>query len=80
MSLALELGTTPEGTVAKTDFDGKFVDVGDIRITTDDFCQLVIYVLTNTNLNQNDPRLHLMQQLAKLNVVTGHGGYGARLG
>ncbi len=79
MSLALELGTKPEGTVAHTPNAGTVL-VGDITMTTDDFCQLAIYVMTNTNLVHSDPRLHMMQQLAKLNVVNGHGGVGFRLG
>ena len=80
MSLGLDLGTIPEGTVAKTDFDGKFVDVGDIRITTDDFCLLAMYVMTNTDLQPNDSRLHFMNQLAKLNVIDGHMTGRKRLG
>ena len=63
MSLGLDLGTLPEGTEAKTDFDGKCVDVGGIRITTEDFCQLAMYVLTNTDLQPNDSRLHFMISL-----------------
>lgn len=80
MSLGLDLGTLPEGTRANTDFDGKYVDVGDIRITTEDFCQLAMYVLTNTDLQPNDPRLHFMMQLAKLNPVVGHNPGRFRLG
>jgi hypothetical protein len=79
MSLALELGTKPEGTIAITPHP-RVILIGELEITTDDFCQLVIYVLTNTNLVHADPRLHLMQQLAKLNVINGHGGNGFRLG
>ena len=80
MSLLLNLGTKPDGTTAKTDFDGKFVEVGDLTITTDDFCQLAMYVLTNTDLQRNDPRLHFMNQLAKLNVIDGHTPGMLRLG
>ena len=80
MSLGLDLGTLPEGTEAKTDFDGKFVDVGGIRITTEDFCQLAMYVLTNTDLQPNDSRLHFMNQLAKLNVIDGFMPRRKRLG
>lgn len=80
MSLRLDLGTLPEGTEAKTDFDGRYVDVGPLKITTDDFCQLAMYVLTNTDLYENDPRLHFMNQLAKLNLINGHGPGRKRLG
>lgn len=80
MSLSLDLGTKPHGTVAVTDFDGEYVGVADLQISTADFCQLVIYVLTNTDLQPNDPRLHLMNQIAKLNVIPGHNPGKARLG
>lgn len=48
--------------------------VGDYDIDLDDFCQLVQYVLTNFDLQHNDPRLMLMSSLAKLNVVQGYNG------
>lgn len=80
MSLSLDLGTKPDGTVARTDFDGKLVEVGDLEISTEDFCQLAMYVLTNTDLQPNDPRLHFMNQLAKLSVVDGHMPGRKRLG
>ena len=80
MSLGLDLGTLPEGTEAKTDLDGKFVDVGGIRITTEDFCQLAMYVLTNTDLQPHDSRIHFMLQIAKLNVIDGWMAGKKRLG
>ena len=81
MSLGLDLGTLPEGTTARTDFDGEFVEVGDLQISTADVCQLALYVLTNTDLwAENDPRLHFMNQLAKLNVIDGHMAGRKRLG
>ena len=81
MSLGLDLGTEPAGTVARTDFDGEFVEVGGLQISTADMCQLAIYVLTNTDLwAENDPRLHLMNQLAKLNVIDGYMAGRKRLG
>ena len=81
MSLGLDQGTMPAGTVAKTDFDGRFVEVGDLQISTADFCQLAMYVLKNTDLwAENDPRLHFMNQLAKLNVIDGYMAGRKRLG
>lgn len=79
MSLSLDLGTRPEGTVASMPTAAR-VQVGSIDMSTEDFCQLAMYVLTNTNLVPSDPRLHFMRQLAKLCQVTGHGGQGVRLG
>ncbi len=78
MSLTLNRGTEPE-VVAKTDFYGKSVDVGPITISTEDFCHLALYVLTNTDLTHNDPRLDFMKSLAALNIVDGHNAGGKRL-
>ncbi len=81
MSLSLDLGTKPDGTIAMTDLNGTVVEVGPVTMTTEDFCQLVIYVLTNTDLVSGDSRLHLMNQIAKLNVVQGYNGiHSTRLG
>lgn len=79
MSLALELGTLPEGTIASM-VEPHRVQVGNIDMTTQDFCQLAMYVLTNTDLVSGDPRLHFMNQLAKLNQVPGYNEGGVRLG
>lgn len=81
MSLSLDLGTRPAGTVARIDCNSQFVEIGkDLEISMDDFCQLAMYVLTNTDLRSADPRLHFMNQLAKLNVIEGYNPGGARLG
>lgn len=80
MSRSLDLGTTPEGTIAKTDWDGKYVDVGPLRITMEDFCELAMYVLTNTDLQSGDARFRFISQLAKLNVIDGYSPGRKRLG
>lgn len=79
MSLSLDLGSKPDGLVALMP-DNKTVCVGGLEITTADFFQLAIYVLTNTDLHANDPRLHFMNQIAKLNQLPGYNPGGVRLG
>lgn len=79
MSLRLNRGTEPE-VIAKTDWYGKSVEVGPITISTEDFCHLALYVLTNTDLTNDDPRLNFVKSLATLNIVDGHNAGGKRLG
>ena len=45
----------------------------DIKIDKDDFCQLVYYFLTNTDLEENDRRLKLIEDIKKLKQVKGYG-------
>lgn len=89
MSLELNQGTTPDGVIAVTSFDSEFISLGTpaqhaqneaIDISMADFCQLALYALTNTDLKSGDPRLHFMNQLAKLNVVKGFNPGRIRLG
>lgn len=49
----------------------RFVQLGDYSIPIDDFCALVEYVLTNTDLDQDDPRLDLVEKIKHLKVVDG---------
>ena len=79
MSLSLDLGTKPSGTIASM-MNADKVNIGPLEVSTEDFCQLAMYVLTNTDLVAGDPRLHFMNQLEKLNQVPGHNDGGVRLG
>ncbi len=79
MSLELSMGTKPEGVTAMTR-GAKGVRVGTLEISMEDFCQLAVYVLTSSDLEHGDPRIHFMLQLAKLNTVPGHNPGGYRLG
>ncbi len=49
---------------------GSQVWIGDLEIDHADFCALVIYFLTNTDLDPtgNDPRLSLLQTIKEMNV------------
>lgn len=79
MSLGLDLGTRPEGTRAVL-LPDNHVAIGNVEISPDDFCQLAMWFLTTSDLRRVDPRLHFMNQLAKLNVIEGHNPGGYRLG
>lgn len=71
MSIELDMGTLPEGTIAVTSWDGSSVDVGDITIAMADFCHLVLHVITNSDLQPEDPRFDLFSQLAQLKILDG---------
>lgn len=85
MSLYLNSGTKPEDlrvkTCSKSELEFcaqeqpvQIVEVGDYEISIEDFCEMVIYVLTNTDLwNSDDPRLGLVRIIKKLKILKGHG-------
>jgi hypothetical protein len=52
---------------------------GALAIELEDFCDLALYVLTNTDLKANDPRLAFMRKLAELSVGDGYNPGGKRL-
>jgi len=56
---------------------------GDRKLTTefsmDDFCDMVSYVMTNTDLAKNDPRPELIKRLNKLITVDGYNKGNKRL-
>jgi hypothetical protein len=49
-------------------------------IDMEDFCELVKYVLTNTDLMPMDPRLGLCEFVSKLHIMDGHNPNQQRLG
>lgn len=88
MSLLLEQNTKPAGVEVKTSFGnrvwlgtrpGNFIGDAEIDMSMDDFCAVVEYVMTNTNLDPEDPRLELQKRICALRVVTGWGDDGKRL-
>ena len=69
--MSLELSySSPQGLSAKT-FSSLTVLLGDYEISMSDFCALVMYVLTNTNLDPNDPRYDLVDAVKKLKITDG---------
>ena len=75
MSLRLINGTVPDGLVVKTRISRVDPDVriGDNEISIADFCAMVWYVLTNTDLHgTNDPRIQLVEAIKKAERTTGY--------
>lgn len=52
----------------------------DCEIPFLDFLEMVEYVLTNTDLYRNDPRLRFLEMVKKLKPVKGYNPDGKRLG
>jgi hypothetical protein len=46
--------------------------IGDCEIPMSDFCFLVEYVLTNTDLDDGDPRIGMVERIRRAKVVPGH--------
>ncbi len=73
MSLILDRGTKPNGLCAKTIGVGdEVVFLGDYEITMEDFLVLAHYVLTNSNLKEDDPRLQFVESVRGMKVVKGY--------
>lgn len=77
MSLLLEQGSTPPDLEAKAT---GFVRGNPIflygtgvhaEISLEDFCVLTYYVLTNSDLMPEDPRLNLIERIKKLQITEG---------
>ena len=76
MTLILEDSEHLSGTKAASDevsvkATETHVRVGDCYLTMEDFCYLVVYALTNSDLQRDDCRLHLIDTIKKLQPVEG---------
>lgn len=78
MSITLDCGTEPKDLSIKT-FDGKTVFLGEYKISMVDFAICVFYVLTNTDLEENDPRLKLVEDVKNLQIKQGRNGVNSKL-
>ena len=79
MSLVME-GVKPKPIEASTFtiFDGEIdLRIGGHQIPLEDFRFLVMYVMCNSNISPNDPRLELLEDLRSLIVIEDE--YGKRL-
>ena len=75
MSLSLGLGTKPAGLEVKTfgfGSMGNTVHLGDYEISLEDFLVTVEYVLTNTDLEPNDPRRQFVKCVQSMKEVDGY--------
>lgn len=50
----------------------------DFAVSMEEFCQVMMYALTNTDLHPGDPRLKFMNDLAELCQVQGYNGPNSR--
>jgi hypothetical protein len=75
MSLILEMGTKPAGLEIKTYGLGlkpNTVHLGDYEISIEDFLVCAEYVLTNTDIQPNDPRLQFVKCVKSMKEVEGY--------
>ncbi len=85
MSLSLDLGTKPEGLEVKTFGQTigpdplQMVYIGDYKISMKDFLCAAEYVLTNTDLEPDDPRLQFLKCVRSMKIVKGYNSGGKRL-
>lgn len=82
MSLALNRDSTPEVDVKVCKISGKTTVIlgNDLEIGNKDFSDLVMYYLTNTDLEMKDSRLELIKNIVKLDLVSGYNQGHIRLG
>lgn len=75
MSLMLGTETKPSGLEVKTygfGSMGNTVYLGDYEISLEDFLVTARYVLTNTDLEPNDPRLQFLKCVRSMKEVSGY--------
>ncbi|MDB4992039.1 MAG: hypothetical protein JWL75_284 [Parcubacteria group bacterium] len=81
MTLHLNQGTTPDNLAVKT--QPRLIDsdvrIGEYSVSAADFCAMVEYVLTNTDLEDEDPRTVLVERIRGATRVSGHNNGGERL-
>lgn len=74
MSLILNQGTKPEGLEIKTWGMEGFPDVqlGEYEISMADFMEAALYVLTNTDLEDTDPRMDFLRRIKSIETGPGY--------
>lgn len=75
MSLSLDLGTKPAGLEVNTFGLGEIgstIYLGNYEISLKDFLVTAFYVLTNTDLETNDPRLQFVKCVQSMKEVEGY--------
>ena len=83
MTLLLAQGTKPVNLGIKTFGFGSLgnaVYLGNYEISLEDFLAAAEYVLTNTNLEPNDPRLQFVKRVQSMKEIDGYGPGKKRLG
>jgi hypothetical protein len=81
--MSLELSYSDPKITAKTNFFETAVNLYnsniDVTIPMKDFCYLVEYVLENTDLFENDPRLKLVEKIKNFKVIPGYNHGASRI-
>lgn len=76
--MSLELSDTPGAQVTSGHCGDLVIVSNETRVATGislrDFCEMVKYVMRNTDLKENDPRLKLIDFVSKLEQVEGYNG------
>jgi hypothetical protein len=76
MSLLLNQGSEPNDIEVKTMWPIiKEVRIGEYYLSMEDFEELVLYVLTNSDLTKNDPRYKLVEKINNMKVGPGWNSY-----
>ena len=78
MSLTLDQGTKPVGLSVMT-LGSDTILLGDYEISLKDFLCVAKYVLTNTDLEPDDPRLQFVKRVQSMEEVNGYNPGGKRL-
>jgi len=60
-------------------FFNNSISIGDVEITNDDFCALIYYFFTNTDLKEEDFRLDLINVIKNSTIVDGYNVGGKRI-
>ena len=79
MSLSLDNGSKPKGTLVKTYYGIPDIVIGDAAISQEDFAEIVKYWFTNTDLCDDDIRIKLLNQLGSIEPTQGYNPDGQRL-
>jgi len=71
MGLYCNMGTKPENLRVKTTGKDYPIQIGEYEISWEDFGEIVKYVLTNTALEPDDPRIKLVDEIKRMEIREG---------
>ncbi len=71
MSLVLSNRTIPKDLEVSTTGLNQIVSIGDYEIPLDEFLDVARYVILNTDLDKDDPRIKFVDLMKKLDKIDG---------